>query len=86
MSWVICSTIFNSLPILCYGTLFSTTINWEQHKEEQEKYLQGYHHSKLFGDFLLFLVLELCNYVNKNFLSYETNSYVKISTGFFQHF
>lgn len=61
-------------------------INWEQHKEEQEKYLQGYHHSKLFGEFLLFVVLELCNYVNKNFLSYETDSYVKISGGFFQHF
>lgn len=54
--------------------LFSRTTNWEQCKEEQEKYLQVYHHSKLFREILLFVVLELCNYVNKNFFSYETDS------------
>lgn len=69
--------------ILCYGILFSTTINWELHKE---KYLQGYQYTKLFREFLLFLVLQLCYYVNNNFFSLETVSYIKNSRGFFQHF
>lgn len=69
--------------ILCYGILFSTTINWEL---PEEKYLQGYQYTELFEEFLLLLVLQLCNYVNKNFFSLETVSSVNISRGFFQHF
>lgn len=41
--------------------------------------------TKLFEEFL-FLVLQVCNYVNNNFFSLETVSYVKNSRGFFQHF
>lgn len=69
--------------ILCYGILFSTTINWEQNKE---KYLQGYQYTKLLEELLLLPVLQLCSYVNKNFFSLQTVSYVNISRGFFQHF
>lgn len=68
--------------ILCYGILFSTTINRELHKE---KYLQGYQYTKPLEEFLLVLVLQLCNSVNKNFLL-ETVSYVKVSRGFFSIF
>lgn len=69
--------------IFCYGILFSTTINWELHKE---KYLQGYQYTKLLEEFLLVLVLQLCNCVNKNFFLLETVSYVKISRVFFLAF
>lgn len=85
ISWVICSSIFN-MPQWRMGKLIFYSHWLRTTRGRTGKHLPGYHHSELLGEFLLFLVLELFNYINRHFFSRQTYSYVNISREFFQHF